>query len=110
MRSVDVGIYKVECDEDVLTLRTEDVATDTVGVSSDDVEEVVDRVNVVFRESRVIVSFSQDEWKYLRGLIDALTTAPVDEVETSSEEEVVEAPVAEVAAPAATSRRGRRRI
>jgi hypothetical protein len=113
MRVIEVGKHRFEVDGGSISCVSDGSVLQSIDLSSDFVE-VRDDVNttVMFRDAGTLVAFSPVEWDYLCGRIDSLLVSAdtVSDEAPVEEAPLAEEPVAEVAAPAATSRRGRRRI
>ena len=97
--------YVFSVDGEYLHVFKDGAEVDCVALSRASCEE--DRHYIILPTLLMNANFSEAEWNVLNG--SAVETFAEEVAETPAEAPV-EAPVAEVAAPAATSRRGRRRF
>jgi hypothetical protein len=98
--------YVFSVDGEYLHVFKDGAEVDCVALSRASCEE--DRHYIILPTLLMNANFSAAEWNVLNG--SAVETFAEEVAETASETVAEEAPVAEVAAPAATSRRGRRRF
>ena len=97
MYKIEVGTLTFTSDGTALTCATQDGRSETVSLSStEDVEFVEDRISVMFRGVRVVVSLNKDEWAYLK-----------DGTELPQPEEVAENVTAEEETPVVFKKRRR---